>query len=108
MKRYGYVVVVFLIALNLSMCRYAKATELRPDEGAAAHFGTSYVLTMLSYGALTRLGMPKLPATLMSILIVGVGTSMKEMHDFEPSTNDVKWNMLGVGAAVGTTLIFEF
>ena len=93
-----------LCVFGLSECAHG-----RQDESDAAHFGVSYILTMTSYGLLTKgLGMPKFPARLFSGVIVGMGTGIKEFHDLEPSKRDMGMNLLGIGSAIGTTLLFEF
>ena len=103
--------IVLLIVAGLSICRASNADDgiLRQDESDAAHFAVSYILTNTTYMLLHQgVGMDKTSARIFSAFIVGTGTALKEIHDFQPSTRDMKLNLLGIGCAIGTTFVFNF
>lgn len=98
------------LILIIAICLGMEARAVETDK--AAHFGISYAFQTFTYGFSRKaFRLDKTDAMVFSIFTSIVLTTAAEYMGGPESRfdgNDIKANVLGIGAASGTILMFDF
>jgi len=114
MRKYSFLILVTLVILSLALCKTARGEDTSSTQSVESrahmlHFATAYGLSLTSYMLLKRAGVPSLPASIFSLVIVNTLGALKEMtDDHGPDKRSLLYNGLGSGTAIGTALLFRF
>ena len=101
--------------LTIALILAGLSTPAKADTDSATHFGVSYALQTTFYGFNRRaLRLERVPAlgfaafTTLAIGFTKEYLDALERGDERIDGRDMLYNMLGMGASIGTCLIFEF
>lgn len=101
---------IFLAAIMLGSIAHAESDTA--EVHFAAHFGTSYAIQTFMYGVSKQaLHMDTTDSLIFSSVVTFVGTTLRQVLVAEETpinTKGIIQNAFGIGASVGTCLMFEF
>ena len=87
---------------------FLSATSQAIETDKAAHLGIAHLSTMGMYGAFKSIGVEKNWSLVYAACLVGMASTLSEMSDRKFDGGDLAHNFIGIGSAVGFTLVFDF
>jgi hypothetical protein len=97
------------VTLLLAIGPMTSKSAIALETDKVAHFGTSFILTIVAYGTLKAIGI-RSPSPSLGVAMAAAFTAgmYKEFMDTTPDPHDIIANGLGVGAAAGSIILFNF